>query len=172
MLFAKHIDILKKLVAELLGISVDSIQRFTVRNPDILLIQLWFLIISIQQTLDRAMRELGKQSTIIYQRLKIPARNQEWVDIYNFAFDVVSGMGSTLEKGGIMSPSFIVDTWRIWKWLITTAFRIGFGNALRLKSHLAHLQNRVTLWRFAGNCLRKYWWQQAINHNYSPKGNA
>ena len=88
--------------------------------------------ISIQQTLDRAIRELGKQSTIIQQRLKIPARNREWVDIYNLAFDIVSGMGSTLEKGEIMSPSFIVDTWRIWEWLITTAFRIGFGNALRV----------------------------------------
>ena len=27
-----------------------------------------------------------------------------------------------------MSPSFIVDTWRIWEWLITIAFRIGLRN--------------------------------------------
>lgn len=36
MLFVKHEDLLKKLVAALLGISVDSIQQFTVQNPDIL----------------------------------------------------------------------------------------------------------------------------------------
>ena len=34
MLFVKHEDLLKKLVAALLGISVDSIQQFTVRNPE------------------------------------------------------------------------------------------------------------------------------------------
>ena len=33
MLFVKHEDLLKKLVAALLGISVDSIQQFTVCNP-------------------------------------------------------------------------------------------------------------------------------------------
>lgn len=88
--------------------------------------------ISIRQTLDRAIQELGKQSTIAKHRLKTPARNREWGDIYNLAFDIVSGMGSTLKEGEIMSPSFIVDTWRIWEWLITIAFRIGFGSALRV----------------------------------------
>ena len=34
MLFVKHEDLLKKLVAALLGISVDNIQQFTVRNPE------------------------------------------------------------------------------------------------------------------------------------------
>lgn len=88
--------------------------------------------ISIRQTLDRAIQELGKQSTAAKHKLKPPARNREWGDIYNLAFDIVSGMGSTLEEGEIMSPSFIVDTWRIWEWLITVAFRIGFGSALRV----------------------------------------
>lgn len=41
-------------------------------------------------------------------------------------------MGSSLEDGKIMSPSFIVDTWRIWEWLITIAFRIGLGNRFRV----------------------------------------
>lgn len=88
--------------------------------------------ISILQTLDRAIQELGQQVTVAKHRLKPPARNREWGDIYNLAFDIVSGMGSTLEAGEIMSPSFIVDTWRIWEWLITVAFRIGFGNTLRV----------------------------------------
>ena len=35
MLFVKHEDLLKKLVAALLGISVESIQQFVIQNPDI-----------------------------------------------------------------------------------------------------------------------------------------
>lgn len=35
MLFVKHEDLLQKLVAALLGISVDSIQQFAIQNPDI-----------------------------------------------------------------------------------------------------------------------------------------
>ena len=35
MLFVKHEGLLKKLVAALLGISVDSIQQFVIQNPDI-----------------------------------------------------------------------------------------------------------------------------------------
>lgn len=35
MLFVKHEDLLQKLVAALLGISVDDIQQFDIQNPDI-----------------------------------------------------------------------------------------------------------------------------------------
>ena len=35
MLFVKHEDLLKKLVAALLGISADSIRQFVIQNPDI-----------------------------------------------------------------------------------------------------------------------------------------
>ena len=34
MLFVKHVDLLKKLVAALLGIALESIEQFTVRNPE------------------------------------------------------------------------------------------------------------------------------------------
>lgn len=88
--------------------------------------------ISIRQALNRAIQELGQHSVMSRHRLKVPARNREWADIYNLAFDIVSGMGSTLDNGEIMSPSFIVDTWRIWEWLITTAFRVGLGSTLRV----------------------------------------
>ena len=37
-------------------------------------------------------------------------------------------MGSSLECGEILSPSFIVDTWRIWEWLITISMKIGIGS--------------------------------------------
>lgn len=82
---------------------------------------------SIQQILMNAIQILGKQSPVKLQRLQVPSRNKEWNDIYNLSFDIVSGMGSSLENGEIMSPSFIVDTWRIWEWLITIAMKIGLG---------------------------------------------
>ena len=88
--------------------------------------------ISIRQALNRAVQELGPLLAVSRHRLKVPARNREWTDIYHLAFDIVSGMGSTLEKGEIMSPSFIADTWRIWEWLITTAFRVGLGSTFRV----------------------------------------
>ena len=87
---------------------------------------------SIRETLNRAIQELGYQSQSVSKRLRVPARNREWTEIYNLAFDIVAGMGSSLENGEIMSPSFIVDTWRIWEWLITIAFRVGLGNRLRV----------------------------------------
>ena len=34
MLFVKHVDLLKKLVAALLGIALESIEQFIVRNPE------------------------------------------------------------------------------------------------------------------------------------------
>ena len=35
MLFVKHQNLLKRLVAAILGITVDSISEFTITNPDI-----------------------------------------------------------------------------------------------------------------------------------------
>ncbi len=87
---------------------------------------------SIQQTISRAIQELGRQTVTPKQRLNVPARSREWTEIYNLAFDIVKGMGSSLDNGEIMSPGFIVDTWRIWEWLITVAFRVGLGNSMRV----------------------------------------
>lgn len=114
-------------------VSFDKINTYNATIQQAMRIVLPYVKdISIRQTLDRSIQELGKQSATAKRRLKIPARNREWGDICNLAFDIVSGMGSTLEEGEIMSPGFIVDTWRIWEWLITVAFRIGFGSKLRI----------------------------------------
>lgn len=83
---------------------------------------------STREIVFRAIQELGEHKTKRYIKLRIPARNKEWAEIYNLAFDIVSGMGSSLECGEILSPSFIVDTWRIWEWLITISMKIGIGN--------------------------------------------
>lgn len=82
---------------------------------------------STREVISRAVQELGKQHFDVRKKLRVPARNKEWTEIYNLSYDIVSGMGSSLENGEIMSPSFIVDTWRIWEWLITIAMKIGLG---------------------------------------------
>lgn len=81
-----------------------------------------------REIITRAIQELGKQKREKINKLRIPARSKEWKGIYNLSFDIISGMGSSLESGEIMSPSFIVDTWRIWEWLITISMKIGLGN--------------------------------------------
>ena len=87
---------------------------------------------SVRQVLSRAIQELGHQADVDKTRLTVPARNREWSEIYNLSYDIITGMGSSLEEGEIMSPGFIVDTWRIWEWLITIAFRVGLGNEFRV----------------------------------------
>ena len=87
---------------------------------------------SIRHSLERAIQELGVQFEASRIRRTIPARNREWLETYNLAFDIVNGMGSYLKVGTVLSPSFIVDTWRIWEWLITAACRIGLGSHLRV----------------------------------------
>lgn len=83
---------------------------------------------STRSIIGRAIQELGiQQNHINENRLRVPSRNKEWKGIYDLSFDIVSGMGSTLESGEILSPSFIVDTWRIWEWLITVGMKIGLG---------------------------------------------
>lgn len=87
---------------------------------------------SIRAIVTQAIQELGKQKNERVNKLRIPARSKEWNEIYNLSFDIVSGMGSSLESGEIMSSSFIVDTWRIWEWLITISMKIGLGNNYKI----------------------------------------
>lgn len=82
---------------------------------------------STREIISRAIQAFGKQRHNMSKKLRVPARNAEWTEIYNLSFDIVSGMGSSLESGEIMSPSFIVDTWRIWEWLITISMKVGLG---------------------------------------------
>ena len=41
------------------------------------------------------------------------------------AYDIIHGMGVVFTDGMILSPGFMVNTWQIWEWLLTTAIRIG-----------------------------------------------
>lgn len=62
---------------------------------------------------------------IIGRRLTVPNRDKKWTHAYNLSYDILLGMGSVFNAGKVLSPSFVVSTWQIWEWLITTATKIG-----------------------------------------------
>ncbi|MGI5946569.1 MAG: 5-methylcytosine restriction system specificity protein McrC [Lachnospiraceae bacterium] len=79
----------------------------------------------VKNILSIAVSELGHQGLPSKQRLLIPARNKEWQPAYDLSFDIVKGLGSSYDAGRFVAPGFVVDTWQLWEWLITTGMRIG-----------------------------------------------
>ncbi len=79
----------------------------------------------VKNILSRAVFELGSQGLPSKQRLSIPVRNKEWQPAYDLSFDIVQGLGSSYDAGRFVAPGFVVDTWQLWEWLITTGIRIG-----------------------------------------------
>lgn len=79
----------------------------------------------VKNILSTAVSELGNQGLPSKQRLSIPARNKEWQPAYDLSFDIVKGLGSSYDAGRFVAPGFIVDTWQLWEWLVTTGMRIG-----------------------------------------------
>ncbi len=61
-------------------------------------------------------------------RLILPGRALRWKQEYDLAYDIIHGMGAVFTDGAILSPGFVVSTWQIWEWLLTTAIRIGEPN--------------------------------------------
>ena len=57
--------------------------------------------------------------------VSIPARNKEWQPAYDLSFDIVKGLGSSYDAERFVAPGFVVDTWQLWEWLVTTGMRIG-----------------------------------------------
>ena len=79
----------------------------------------------VKNILSTAVSELGRQGLPSKQKLSIPARNKEWQPAYDLSFDIVRGLGSSYNEGKFVAPGFVVDTWQLWEWLITTGIRIG-----------------------------------------------
>lgn len=67
----------------------------------------------------------GKQNAMIGRKQRIPSRNIEWKNTYNLAYDICLGLGSSFEYGQIIAPGFVVDTWKLWEWLLTIGVEIG-----------------------------------------------
>ena len=82
-----------------------------------------------RNVLSNAISNMGAcNSTLISKtRLNVPSRNREWLLAYNLAFDVMQGLGVSFDMGEKYAPGFIINTWQLWEWLITTGLRIGLG---------------------------------------------
>ncbi len=79
--------------------------------------------------LSNAINNLGDHvnTSVSKTRLNVPNRNREWLLAYNLAFDVMQGLGVSFDMGEKYAPGFIVNTWQLWEWLVTTGLRIGLG---------------------------------------------
>lgn len=79
----------------------------------------------VKNILSMAVSELGNQGPPSKRRLSVPARNKEWQPAYDLSFDIVKGLGSSYDAGRFIAPGFVVDTWQLWEWLITTGICLG-----------------------------------------------
>lgn len=75
--------------------------------------------------LRRAIESYGDYRYQKRPRKGLPNNNREWKEAYSLSCDILDGFANALESGTYHSPSFIVNTWQIWEWLLTTGFRIG-----------------------------------------------
>lgn len=81
----------------------------------------------VQRILRDSITVLSPQSNVGFNkpRLMLPGRDLRWKREYNLAYDIIHGMGAVFTDGTILSPGFMVSTWQIWEWLLTTAVRVG-----------------------------------------------
>lgn len=84
----------------------------------------------IQRILQDSITILSPQNDVRLDRprLSLPGRALQWKREYDLAYDIIHGMGAVFTDGTILSPGFMVSTWQVWEWLITTAIRIGEPN--------------------------------------------
>lgn len=86
--------------------------------------------VKVQRILQESVTVLQPQNPVRLDRprLSLPARDIRWKSEYDLAYDIIHGMGAIFTDGNILSPGFIVSTWQVWEWLLTTAIRIGEAN--------------------------------------------
>ena len=70
-----------------------------------------------------AISEFGKQGTPPKTKLPVPVRNHEWKQAYDLSYDIIVGLGTSYEAGKLISAGFVVDTWKLWEWLITVGIK-------------------------------------------------
>jgi len=79
----------------------------------------------------------------------VPNRSRAWQPVVDLARDILDGLGASYRQGGVRSPGYIVDSWRVWEDFITCACRIGYGtdNVLSQRSGtLGELKSASNEW--------------------------
>lgn len=112
--------------------EVIRFDRQTDHNADILAaLKLLSPEVSNPQTASQLLRiitELSPQRSSGKRRqLTVPNRARAWQPVVDLARDVLGGLGASYRQGGVRSPGYIVDSWRVWEDFITSACRIGYG---------------------------------------------
>lgn len=75
--------------------------------------------------LQTAIGIFGKQAEPVRERIHVPVRNKEWEDAYDLSYDIVHGLANSFDAGKILAPGFVVGTWQLWEWLITTGLSLA-----------------------------------------------
>lgn len=104
--------------------------------------------IKVQRILQDSIVLLQPQNPIRIDRprLTLPSRDLQWKIEYDLAYDIIHELGAIFTDGKILSPGFIVSTWQIWEWLLTTAIRIGESNLKvvgKKPSHFGSVENHL-----------------------------
>ena len=83
----------------------------------------------IKNQLERAISIFGCQpSLVVLRKENIPSRNREWERLYSLSYTIVSGGSLSFSEGNLQSFGFVVDTWRVWEWLLSFGLTYGLAN--------------------------------------------
>lgn len=82
---------------------------------------------SVVSSLVRLIEDLAPQKTPSNRRKSIPSRYRSWKPLHDLSVDVLAGLGLNYNQGKAHAPGYLVETWRVWEDLLTTAVRLGFG---------------------------------------------
>lgn len=84
----------------------------------------------VRSQLEVAIAKLGKQPTLLNKRKeRVPSRNREWEMLYSLSSDIVAGRSLSLLNGEHSALGFVVDTWRIWQWIVSYGLRSGLDSS-------------------------------------------
>ena len=78
-----------------------------------------------RNVLQSAIGMFGKQAEPVRNRLRVPVRNKEWEEAYELSYDIINGLANSFDAGRILAPGFVVSTWQLWEWLITTGLSLA-----------------------------------------------
>lgn len=75
--------------------------------------------------LQTAIGMFGKQAEPMREKMHVPVRNKEWEEAYALSYDIINGLANSFDSGKILAPGFVVSTWQLWEWLITTGLSLA-----------------------------------------------
>ena len=78
-----------------------------------------------RNVLQSAIGMFGKQAEPVREKMHVPVRNKEWEDAYTLSYDIINGLANSFDAGKILAPGFVVSTWQLWEWLITTGLSLA-----------------------------------------------